>query len=122
MPYLSFLHFKSFYSRTPPNPSYTPFQSSGKGGISLKIVQPASAGKYDRDDALVEIQPGNGIEIEIKCSAASLVMKKIEGEVRDVLDEMGVRDAKVKVSEKGALPWVLKSRVEAAVLRAGVRD
>jgi citrate lyase subunit gamma (acyl carrier protein) len=88
----------------------------------LKIVQPASAGKYGRDDALVEIQPGSGIDIEIKCSAASLVMKSIEREVREVLDEMGVRDARIKVSEKGALPWVLKSRVEAAVMRAGVND
>ena len=88
----------------------------------MKIVQPASAGKYDRDDALVEIQPGKRIEMEIKCSAAPLVMKNIEREVRDVLDEMGVEDARIKVMEKGALPWVLKSRVEAAIMRAGVRD
>jgi len=88
----------------------------------LKIVQPASAGKYGRDDALVEIQPGRGIDMEIKCSAPSLVMKNIEREVLEALDEMEVRDAKVSVSEKGALPWVLKSRVEAAVMRAGVND
>ncbi len=88
----------------------------------MKIVQPASAGKYDRDDALVEIQPGKGIDMEIKCSAAPLVMKNIEREVREVLDGMGVKDAKVKVMEKGALPWVLRSRVEAAIMRAGVKD
>lgn len=88
----------------------------------MKIVQPASAGKYDRDDALVEIEPGKGIEIEIKCSAAPLVMKNIEKEVRKVLDDMGVKDAKVRIMEKGALPWVLKSRVEAAIMRAGVKD
>ena len=88
----------------------------------MKIVQPASAGKYGRDDALVEIEPNKGIEIEIKCSAPSLVKGNIENEVREVLEEFDVRDAKIKVSEKGALPWVLKSRVEAAIMRAGVRD
>ena len=48
----------------------------------MKIVQPASAGKYGRDDALVEIEPNRGIEIEIKCSAPSLVRENIEREVR----------------------------------------
>ena len=88
----------------------------------MKIVQPASAGKYEKDDAFVEIQPGKGIEIEIKCSAPTLVMKNIEKEVREVLEEYGVKDARIKVMEKGALPWVLKSRVEAAILRAGVSE
>ena len=88
----------------------------------MKIVQPASAGKYEKDDALVEIQPGNGIEMEIICSAPTLVKKNIEKEVMEVLNEMGVKDAKIVVKEKGALPWVLKSRVEAAILRAGVSD
>jgi citrate lyase acyl carrier protein len=107
---------------TKPNPSYTPFPSPNKGGISLKIVQPASAGKYEKDDALVEIQPAEGIEIEITCSAPTLVKKNIENEVMEALKDMGVKGAKVVVKEKGALPWVLKSRVEAAILRAGVRD
>ena len=88
----------------------------------MKIVQPASAGKYEKDDALVEIQPGKGIEMEIFCSAPTLVKKNIENEVMEVLKEMGVNDAKVVIKEKGALPWVLKSRVEAAIMRAGVSD
>ena len=88
----------------------------------MKIVQPASAGKYEKDDAFVEIQPAEGIEIEITCSAPTLVRKNIENEVLEVLEEMGVKGAKVIVKERGALPWVLKSRLEAAILRAGVSD
>ncbi len=88
----------------------------------MKIVQPASAGKYGRDDALVEIEPADGIEIEIKCSAPALVRGNIEKEVREVLEEFGVKSAKIRVTERGALPWVLKSRVEAAIIGAGVKD
>lgn len=88
----------------------------------MKIVQPAYAGRYERDDALVEIEPGKGIEIDISCSAASLVKNNIEREVREVLDDFGVRGAKIKVKERGALPWVLKSRVEAAIMRGGVKE
>ena len=83
-----------------------------------KIIKIASAGTMESSDAYVEIAPGAGcIEIELESVVKGQFGAAIESVVREVLAECGVTDAKVSVTDRGALDCVLRARVETAILR-----
>lgn len=84
---------------------------------------PASAGPTGddvRSDAFVEIEPGAGrIELEVQSKVALMYGDRIEADLRATLESVGVTDARVRVQDQGALPFVLCARLEAAAVRAG---
>lgn len=67
----------------------------------------------------VELTASGGLEIELISRVASLYGDSIRETVRSTLSGMGVRHARVQVDDKGAVPFVIAARVEAAALRAG---
>ena len=84
----------------------------------MQIVKNASAGTLESSDVYVEVSPAEaGLELEID----SVVYAQFGGEIRravlEVLEELDVRDATVRVVDRGALECVLRARVETAVLR-----
>ncbi len=84
----------------------------------MQIVKNASAGTLESSDVYVEVSPAEkGLEVEID----SVVYAQFGGEIRravlEVLEDLEVRDANVRVVDRGALECVLRARVETAVLR-----
>jgi citrate lyase subunit beta/citryl-CoA lyase len=79
------------------------------------------AGDDVRSDlhVVVEITDAGGLEIEVISRVASLYGSSIEDTTRSTLSGLGLENARVRVDDKGAVPFVIAARVEAAALRAG---
>ena len=83
-----------------------------------EIIKKATAGTMESSDAYVEIEPAEaGIELQLESVVKNQFGESIEAAVREVLDECGVKSAKVNVVDRGALECVIRARVETAVLR-----
>jgi citrate lyase subunit beta/citryl-CoA lyase len=81
-------------------------------------------GKDVRSDLHVIFEPRNsgGIEIELQSRVAIYYGENIRRQTRDVLSQLGVEHAWVKITDEGALPFVISARIEAAVKRAGLAE
>jgi len=79
-------------------------------------------GKDVRSDAHVafEARDSGGIEISLESRVAPYYGTAILEQTRGVLDELGVKHARVAIHDEGALPFVIAARIEAAARRAGV--
>ncbi len=83
-----------------------------------EIVRAAMAGTDEKSDAIITIEPAdNGITLEVHSVVKNQFGEAIEASVRQVLEQMGVGNARVTVADRGALDCVLRARVETAVLR-----
>ncbi len=70
----------------------------------------------------VELTGSGGLEFDITSKVASLYGESLRGLAHSVLAALGVSHARVTIDDKGALPFTIAARVEAAALRAGVRS
>lgn len=83
------------------------------------IAKPAIAGTLESSDAQITVEPGTGgIELTIESSVIHQFGKQIKAVVLDTLIRLDVKNAKVRVVDKGALDCTLKARVECAVYRS----
>ncbi len=83
-----------------------------------QIIKFATAGTDEKSDAVITVEPCEaGLQLEIKSVVMNQFGPAIEASVREVLQDMGVENAIVKVADRGALDCVLRARVETAVLR-----
>lgn len=78
-------------------------------------------GKDVRSDVHVafEVRDRGGVEISLESRVAPYYGNAILEQARGVLDELGVKHARVSIHDEGALPFVIAARIEAAVRRAG---
>lgn len=84
----------------------------------MDILKCASAGTMESSDAYVEIEPGeDGLQIQLESVVLGQFGDAIHRTINEVLTELGVEKAKVRVVDQGALECVLRARVETAVLR-----
>ena len=90
----------------------------------MKIERAAVAGTLESSDAQITVEPGTeGIELTIESSVIHQFGKQIRAVVLETLERLDVKDAKIKVVDKGALDCTLKARVECAVYRsAGITE
>jgi citrate lyase subunit gamma (acyl carrier protein) len=84
----------------------------------MEILKSAVAGTLESSDAMVTVEPGEGIVVELSSSVMNQYGRQIKATVLETLDRLGVKDAKVTVIDKGALDCTLKARVECAVFRS----
>ena len=83
-----------------------------------EIIKLATAGTDEKSDAIITVEPNDsGLVLEIKSVVKNQFGEAIEASVREVLEEMGVKNAIVTVTDRGALDCVLRARVETAILR-----
>lgn len=83
------------------------------------IQKTAIAGTLESSDAQITVEPGNaGIDLSIESSVMNQYGRQIKAAVLNTLEELGVKDGKVVVVDKGALECTLKARVECAVMRS----
>ena len=83
-----------------------------------EIIKIATAGTDETSDAIITVEPfDNGLQLEIRSVVMNQFGPAIEASVREVLEDLGVKNAIVRVADRGALDCVLRARVETAVLR-----
>ena len=84
------------------------------------ITKYASSGTLESSDAYVEIEPSkDGIKIEIESVVYKQFGENMKKVANEVLGDMDVKNAVVRITDKGALECVLRARIETAVLRGG---
>ena len=86
----------------------------------MEIIKAASAGTVESSDIIVKIEPKEteGVEVLLTSSVMQQYGKQIEKVIRETLDELGVKKARVEAVDKGALDCTVKARTAAAVYRA----
>ena len=88
-------------------------------------LKTAHAGTLESGDILVEITPGtagSGLYINLDSTVASRFGKQIKQVIDETLTGLGVTDAVVDATDKGALDCTIRARVTAAAVRATGKD
>ena len=84
----------------------------------MEILKNAVAGTMESSDAYVEIGPGNGsLGIELESVVEKQFGKQIRGTIKAILEEYDIKNANIRVVDRGALECVIRARVETAILR-----
>jgi citrate lyase subunit beta/citryl-CoA lyase len=80
------------------------------------------SGSDVRSDLRVLLEPraSGGIQLELVSGVELHYGERIRGQARDVLRELGIEHARVRIEDSGALPFVIAARIEAAARRAGL--
>lgn len=85
----------------------------------MDIKKSVFSGTLESSDAYIEIEPSSdGLSVEIESVVLKQFGAQIKSAVLSVLDEFEVKNANVKVFDRGALECVIRARVESAILRA----
>ncbi len=84
----------------------------------------AVAGTLESGDILIQISPasGSGLSIELDSSVEAQFGRQIRSLIRETLEGLGVEQADVKATDKGALDCTIRARVTAAAVRATGKD
>ncbi len=87
---------------------------------NFKIEKQAIAGTLESSDLqiIIDENEGRGIEIELKSSVANQYGRRIREVLTETLKSMGIKDAKLLVTDKGALDCTIIARTIAVVHRA----
>jgi len=86
----------------------------------MNIITTGVAGTMESSDIIVTIEPksNDGIELSLESDVMQQFGKQIEKVIRETLDELGVKAAKVTAVDKGALDCTVAARTLAAAYRA----
>ena len=83
-----------------------------------EIRKKAVAGTMESSDAYVEIEPASdGVELQIESVVAAQFGDSIRASAEEILNEYGVKGAKLRIVDQGALDCVIRARVETAIRR-----
>jgi citrate lyase subunit beta/citryl-CoA lyase len=93
------------------------------GSVEEKSAKAGEAGHFGKDvrsDVHVAIEPqdGGGLDIAMESRVAPYYGGSILAQARQVLEVLGVKNARVTIHDEGALPFVISARIEAAAKRA----
>ena len=85
--------------------------------MNTKIGTAGNKGEKVRSDCYVslELKTSGGVQIDITSKVAALYQEAINDLCLSVLTYFGIEHALLKVEDKGALPFVMAARLEAAV-------
>ena len=82
----------------------------------------AVAGTLESGDIMVQIAPGDGLQVELQSSVAAQFGRQIKALITETLTGLGIDNAYVKATDKGALDCTIRARVTAAAVRATGKD
>ena len=85
-------------------------------------MKESTAGTLESGDILIQLSPGEGMEIELQSSVAAQFGRQIKEVISETLKGLGVNDVYVKAVDKGALDCTIRARVTAAAVRATGED
>jgi citrate lyase subunit gamma (acyl carrier protein) len=73
----------------------------------------------ESSDVMVTVEPGQqGIELELESIVAKQFGREIRRAITETLQDLDVKNARVKAVDKGALDCTIRARVKTAVFRA----
>ena len=87
-------------------------------------IKEASAGTLESGDILVRLAPADetGLKINLESSVAYQFGDRIRDVIRETLEGLGIDNAIVQATDKGALDCTIRARVTAAAVRATGKD
>ncbi|MBQ9569380.1 MAG: citrate lyase acyl carrier protein [Alloprevotella sp.] len=87
-------------------------------------MKEASAGTLESGDILVRIAPAEkpGLDVHLESSVAYQFGEQIKQVITETLNGLGINDAVVDATDKGALDCTIRARVTAAAVRATGKD
>ena len=85
----------------------------------MNISSIAVAGTLESSDIYVEVEPCEGLELNIESVVLNQFGDEIRATILSVLEELGVTSGRISVQDKGAIDCTIRARVETAVRRAG---
>ncbi len=85
-------------------------------------IKNAVAGTLESGDILIQIAPGDGLQVDLQSSVSAQFGRQIKAVITETLEGLGVKDAYVKATDKGALDCTIRARVTAAAVRATGKD
>lgn len=87
-------------------------------------IKTAFAGTLESGDILVQIAPAEkaGLNIDLESTVAYQFGDQIKKVITETLTSLGIDQAEVKATDKGALDCTIKARVTAAAVRATGKD
>ncbi len=88
------------------------------------ILSTASAGNAEKADVLVTVSPNpaGGLSIQVKSVVKAFYEDAILAATWETAQEMGVTSALIDLDDFGALEYVIRARVETALLRAAKEE
>ncbi len=94
-------------------------EKEGSAGMAKKSAEAGSRGEDVRSDAWVSLRrtSSGGPVVKIRSKVKALYGESIEELMHEGLAHFGIEHAVVTVEDRGALPFVLMSRLEGAVRR-----
>ncbi|WP_316347811.1 citrate lyase acyl carrier protein [Desulfuromonas acetoxidans] len=84
----------------------------------MNVCCKAQAGTMQSSDLMVFVEPADTLIIEIESTVIKQFEHLIRQRIEDKLEELGVMQVKVRVSDRGALDYAIDARIEAAIRRA----
>ena len=85
-------------------------------------IKNAVAGTLESGDIMIQIAPGAGLQVELQSSVAAQFGRQIKALITETLTGLGIDNAFVKATDKGALDCTIRARVTAAAVRATGKD
>ncbi|MBR5397782.1 MAG: citrate lyase acyl carrier protein [Bacteroidales bacterium] len=85
-------------------------------------IKNAMAGTLESGDILIQVEPGKGLQVDLQSSVSAQFGRQIKAVITDTLKGLGVENASIKATDKGALDCTIRARVTAAVVRATGKD
>ena len=85
-------------------------------------IKNAVAGTLESGDIMIQIAPGDGLQVELQSSVAAQFGRQIKALIAETLTGLGIENAYVKATDKGALDCTIRARVTAAAVRATGKD
>ncbi len=85
-------------------------------------IKNAVAGTLESGDIMVQIAPGEGLQVELQSSVSAQFGRQIKALIAETLTGLGIDNAYVKATDKGALDCTIRARVTAAAVRATGKD
>lgn len=84
----------------------------------MEIKETSIAGSLESSDVMVTISASSNLEIEINSAVQAQFEDDIMKTIKDVLNDLSITKANVKIQDKGALDCVLRARLITAIIRS----
>lgn len=92
--------------------------------IYIMEMKTAFAGTLESGDVLIQIVPSEeaGLKINLDSTVAYQFGDQIKKVIAETLKDLGIENAMVNATDKGALDCTIRARVTAAAVRATGKD
>ncbi|MDA3890674.1 MAG: aldolase/citrate lyase family protein [Salinivirgaceae bacterium] len=84
---------------------------------STHIASAGNEGQKIRSDCFIQLEltDQGGIQLELQSKVISMFGGSIKKQVSEIMAYYKIKNAHIKLFDKGALPWVISARLEAAI-------